>query len=150
MTAFTKIPSGNKAAHSEKARPACFGVDHSREAIMPHLRVARQVVSHRYNPQTSLPSNLGSKAISQLAKNESPSTCKILLLHRFMPAETLRSSHPQSMPNCSHRWLKPGREQNFAGTALGFRFAMEMREHDFMCEKRRPFKCSSPVIIRTA
>ena len=34
--------------------------------------------------QTGLPSKLESKAISQLAKNESPSTCRIRLLWRLI------------------------------------------------------------------
>jgi hypothetical protein len=44
------------------------------------------------------------------------------------------------MTSCSHRWLKSGREQGLARTAVSFRFAVKVREHDLMREVRRPFK----------
>jgi len=42
--------------------------------------------------------------------------------------------------------LKPWKIEGFAGRF----FAMEMREDDFMGEKRRPFKSGGPVLVSSA
>ena len=48
--------------------------------------------------QTGRPSKLESKAISQLAKNESPSTCRIRLLWRLIGNRDVNASSPSVEP----------------------------------------------------
>lgn len=54
------------------------------------------------------------------------------------------------MPRCSQRGLEPGRKPRFARTATRMILAVEMGEHDFMGEERRPFKGGGAVGITAA
>ena len=47
-------------------------------------------------------------------------------------------------------WLEPGREPRLARAGAGIFFAVEVREHDFMGEERRPVKGGGAVSVRAA
>ena len=60
------------------------------------------------------------------------------------------------MPSCSQvtaslaNGLEPGREPRLARAAAGMILAVKVREHDFMCEERRPFKGVGAVGVGAA